>query len=256
MTTPPSSAVIGFSDTAENYAASMAPSLAVVAAEVVRRAALRPGERIVDLGTGTGTGAALALGAGRIVTGVDGAAGMLEIARRTVTGATFIEADYGSLPFADAAFDVAIAIHSLHFAADPIAVLAEWRRVTAAGGRLAISVPGPRAASYFPGFARVYRRYGVRRRVPIATRTALARWARAAGWIGVVADADPGTVIRLADADAFGRWMRTGSRTLATAGWSEERFLAFEAELLALAPRAADGTLEIPFGSLYLTARR
>ncbi len=256
MSAPPNSTVAGFSQTAENYAASMAPSLAVVAAEVVRRAALRPGERVVDLGTGTGAGAALAVGEGRAITGVDGAAGMLEIARRTVTGATFVEADYGALPFADASFDVAVAVHSLHFAAEPVSVLTEWLRVTAPGGRLSISVPGPRAAAYFPGFARVYRRYAVRRRVPIATRTALTRWARAAGWRSIATGADPNTVIRLADADAFGRWMRTGSRTTATAGWSEERFLAFEAELLALAPRAADGTLAIPFGSLFLTARR
>jgi SAM-dependent methyltransferase len=234
----------------------MAPSLAVVAAEVVRRAVLRPGERVLDLGTGTGSGAALARGEGRAVTGVDGAAGMLEIARRNVSGVTFVEADYGSLPFDDASFEVAMAVHSLHFAADPVAVLAEWLRVTAPGGRLSISVPGPRAATYLAGFDRTYRRYGVRRRATILTRTALARWARAAGWRRVATHADPSTVIRLADADAFGRWMRTGSRTTATAGWSEERFLAFEAELLALAPRADDGTLAIPFGSLFLTARR
>jgi len=248
--------VAGFSDTAENYAASMAPSLAVVAAEVVRRAALRPGERVLDLGTGTGSGAALALGEGRAVTGVDGAAGMLEIARRTVPEATFVETDFGELPFAEASFEVAMAVHSLHFAADPVAVLAEWLRVTAPGGRLSISVPGPRAATYLPGFDRAYRRYGVRRRAQIPTRTALARWARAAGWRRVATDADPSTVIRLADVDAFGRWMRTGSRSTATAGWSEERLLAFEAELRAASPRADDGTFEIPFGSLYLTARR
>jgi len=163
---------------------------------------------------------------------------------------------YAELPFADASFEVAMAVHSLHFAADPVAVLAEWLRVTAPGGRLSISVPGPRAATYLPGFDRAYRRYGVRRRAQIPTRTALARWARAAGWRRVATDADPSTVIRLADADAFGRWMRTGSRSTATAGWSEERLLAFEAELRAASPRADDGTFEIPFGSLYLTARR
>ena len=256
MTAPPNSAVAGFSDTAENYAASMAPSLAVVAAEVVRRAVLRPGERVLDLGTGTGSGAALALGEGRAATGVDGAAGMLEIARRNVPEVSFVAADYGDLPFDDASFEVAMAVHSLHFAADPVAVLAEWLRVTVPGGRLSLSAPGPWAATYLPGFERIYRHYGVRRRAQIPTRTALARWARAAGWRRVATDADPSTVIRLADADAFGRWMRTGSRSTATAGWSEERFAAFEAELRAASPRADDGTFEIPFGSLFLTARR
>src|SRR3990172_5760048 len=128
VTATRSDAVAGFSDTAENYAASMAPSLAVVAAEVVRRAALRPGERVLDLGTGTGSGAALARGEGRAVTGVDGAAGMLKIARHTVPEATFVETDFGELPFAEASFEVAMAVHSLHFAADPVAVLAAGLR--------------------------------------------------------------------------------------------------------------------------------
>ena len=44
----------GFSETADAYAATMALSLAPVAAEVVRRASLTPGEIVVDAGTGTG----------------------------------------------------------------------------------------------------------------------------------------------------------------------------------------------------------
>ena len=40
--------VEGFSETAENYAASMAPSLRTMAVAVVQRAQLRDGDRILD----------------------------------------------------------------------------------------------------------------------------------------------------------------------------------------------------------------
>ena len=50
--TPAASAI--FDATAEGYAATMAPSLRPVAAEVVRRAELQPGERVLDVGCGTG----------------------------------------------------------------------------------------------------------------------------------------------------------------------------------------------------------
>jgi len=234
----------------------MAPSLRLIAAEVVRRADLRPGERVLDIGTGTGVGASAALGEDRSVVGVDAAPGMLAIARRQVPEAEFVEADFGALPFPDASFDAVIAVHALHFADDPVAVLAEWRRVDIPGGRLSISVPGPRRALYLPIFHAIYRRYGLERRIGIPTLTALAERARGAGWRRVKTAADPTTVIRLADAAAFGRWMRTGSRSAAARSLSEEDFEALVADLLVATPRAPDGTLAIPFGSLYLTAQR
>ncbi len=234
----------------------MAPSLRLIAAEVVRRAGLRPGERVLDIGTGTGIGAAAALAEGRSVVGVDAAPGMLAIARREVPEAAFVEADFGALPFPDASFDVAMAVHALHFADDPVAVLAEWRRVVVPGGRLSISVPGPRRTLYLPIFKAIYRRYGLERRTGIPTLADLARRARAAGWRSVTTASDPTTVIRLAGADAFDRWMRTGSRSAAARSMSEQRFEALVSDLLAVTPRAPDGSLAIPFGSLYLSAVR
>ncbi|HEX5578071.1 MAG TPA: methyltransferase domain-containing protein, partial [Candidatus Limnocylindria bacterium] len=60
-----------FDATAEGYAATMAPSLRPVAAEVVRRARLQPGERVLDVGCGTGIAAAAARAAGAQVVGLD-----------------------------------------------------------------------------------------------------------------------------------------------------------------------------------------
>jgi len=208
--------VEGFSETAENYAASMAPSLRTMAVAVVQRAQLRDGDQILDAGTGTGVGAAGAMTRGREVVGVDAAPGMLAIARREVPGARFVEADYGALPFPSGSFDVVISVHALHFAENPVAVLGEWRRVTTGGGRLSLSVPGPRAALSFRLYDPVYRRHGLLRRVETPTRLKLLTWARAAGWRRAKVEADPTTTIRLAGPDSFERWMRTGSRSGAT----------------------------------------
>ena len=42
----------------------------------------------------------------------------------------------------------------------------------------------------------------------------------------------------------------------ATADYTPEQHRALTDEMLAVTPRAADGTYRIPFGALYLTARR
>ena len=247
--------VEGFSQTAENYVISMAPSLRTMAVRVVQRAQLGAGERILDCGTGTGIGAAASLSSGRQVVGVDAASGMLAIARREVPGARFIQADYSHLPFSRASFDVVISVHALHFSPDPAATLAEWRRVTRPEGRLSFSVPGPRAALSFKIYDPIYRKHGVYRRVEVPSKAKLLAWARAAGWQHPVVEADPATTIRLAGPETFGAWLRTGSRAVATGGLGAVRLAALEADLLAATPVAADGLLHIPFGTLYLSAR-
>ena len=247
--------VAGFSETAENYAHSMAPSLRTMAVSVVQRAQLREGDRILDAGTGTGIGAAAALTSGRVGVGVVAAAGMLAIARREVPGARFVEADYADLPFPSGSFNVVISVHALHFAVDHVAALAEWRRVTTGGGRLSLSVPGPRTALSYRLYDPIYRRHGLARRIEVPTRGKLLAWARAAGWRQAVVVADPATTIRLAGPDSFERWMRTGSRSVASRALTDERFAALSADLLAATPVGPDGLLHIPFGTLYLTAR-
>lgn len=246
--------VQGFSDTAEDYAVSMAPSLRTMAVRVVQRAQLAYGERILDAGTGTGVGAAASLTSGREVVGVDAAPGMLAIARREVRGARFVEADFANLPFPSGSFHVVISVHALHLAVDPVATLAEWRRITVAGGRLSLSVPGPRAALSFKIYNPIYRRYGMARRLVVATRAKLIAWARAAGWQQISIEANPDTTIRLAGPDTFERWLRTGSRSGAIHKLSPERFAKFGGELLAATPTGPDGMMHIPFGTLYLSA--
>jgi ubiquinone/menaquinone biosynthesis C-methylase UbiE len=243
-----------FSETAENYLASMAPSLQVIAEAVVQRAQLRVGERILDAGTGAGFGAAAALSASRTVVGVDADADMLAIAHREVAGAYFVGAEIGAIPFQSDWFHAVISVHALQFADDPAAVLAEWRRVTIDGGRLSLSVPGPRSSLSMNRYDPVYRRYGIDRSAQVPTGRKLSSWARAAGWQQIDVVADPMTVIRLAGPAAFERWLRAGSRSYAGApGTAPSEDL--ERDLLAATPTTPGGQLQIPFGTLYLTAR-
>lgn len=245
-----------FSDTAAGYAATMAPSLRPIAREVARRADLRPNERVLDIGTGTGSAAALARGDGRTVIGIDAAPGMLEIARAEVEGVDFEEMDFAALAFDDASFDAVLSAHALLFATDQRAVLVEWRRVTRAGGRLSLSVPGPTDVTPTALYREIYDRYGIDTSDRYPTLASLARIARAAGWTDVESAADPTTAIVVPDETAFRTWRDIGSRGSATAEFTQEQHCALTDAMLAATPRTAAGGLRIPFGALYLTARR
>lgn len=244
-----------FHDTAEGYAATMAPSLEPIAREVVRRAGLRPRERVLDVGTGTGIAAAAARGEERVVVAIDAAPAMLDIARRNVTGVAFEPMDFEDLRFADATFDVVLASHALLFAADLVGALSEWRRVTRHDGRLSLSVPGPTDATPTATYREVYRRHGIDTSDRYPTRTSLRDLALAAGWVDVETHADPTTAIVLADEPAFRAWRQIGSRGGATAQYTPAQHDALTAEMLAVTPRGPDGRFRIPFGALFLTAR-
>jgi SAM-dependent methyltransferase len=245
-----------FSETAAGYAATMAPSLRPIAETVVRRARLESGHRVLDIGTGTGSAAAAALGEGREVIGVDAAPGMLEIARREVPDARFEEMDFAALRFEDATVDVVTAAHSLLFATEQVAVLAEWLRVTRPGGRLSLSVPGPRELTPVAVYGEIYERWGIATSADYPTQGSLAALARSAGWADVETDADPSTAILLPDEDAFRLWREIGSRGARSTDLTPEQHRALTDDMLAATPRTTDGWFRIPFGTLYLTARR
>jgi demethylmenaquinone methyltransferase/2-methoxy-6-polyprenyl-1,4-benzoquinol methylase len=122
-------------------------------------AAVRPGDRVLDVCCGTGDLALAALAAGGRVTGLDFSERMLERARRKSTAIEWIRGDALALPFADRSFDSATVGFGVRNLADLEGGLRELRRVLRPGGRLAcleITMPsGPLAPFFWLWFDRV-----------------------------------------------------------------------------------------------------
>ena len=98
------------------------------------------GSCILDLCCGHGNVSAGLVKAGAKVTGLDFSAAMLEMARRAVPGATFVEGDAMDLDFEPESFDaITIGFGMPHFP-DPPKALIEARRVLQSGGKIAFSV--------------------------------------------------------------------------------------------------------------------
>lgn len=254
MTVPRTSE--SFDSGAAGYEATIARTLLPVARRVVELARLEAGEDVLDVGSGTGNAAAAAIGEGRRVVGVDGAPGMLEIARRKVPEARFEVMDFDRLDVPDDAFDVVIASHSLNFARDRVATLVEWLRVTRPGGRLALSVPGPLAVTPNALYAAIYAHHGIDSSGRYPTATQLEREAADAGWSEAATIEDPALTIRLTDEERFRRWRSIGSRAESTRDWTPDQHEALTRAMLDATPRDSDGAFVIPFGAIYLTATK
>jgi demethylmenaquinone methyltransferase / 2-methoxy-6-polyprenyl-1,4-benzoquinol methylase len=102
------------------------------------RAAVRPGDRVLDACCGTGDLALAAEAEGGTVTGLDFAERMLARARRKSAGVDWVQGDVLALPFPDGSFDAVTIGFGLRNVEDRAAALRELRRVLRRGGRLAI----------------------------------------------------------------------------------------------------------------------
>jgi demethylmenaquinone methyltransferase/2-methoxy-6-polyprenyl-1,4-benzoquinol methylase len=129
---------------------------------VARITGARPGERVLDLAAGTGTSSLTFTATGADCVACDFSLGMLQAGksrldasqrgtgpgRRGFAGGTrgvvppgrlsFVAGDALRLPFRDGAFDAVTISFGLRNVADPVAGLAEMRRVTRPGGRLVV----------------------------------------------------------------------------------------------------------------------
>lgn len=139
----------------ENYERYFVPSIGAAFAEnLIERAALRPGERVLDVACGTGVVTRLAaqrVGDNGAVAGLDVTPGMLAVARSATSpklGIDWYEASADAMPLPDGAFDVVLCQMGLQFISNKLGALREMRRVLAPGGRLLLNVPGPTPALF------------------------------------------------------------------------------------------------------------
>jgi len=109
--------------------------------------ALRPGERVLDVGCGAGTDSLVAaqmVGPDGHVTGIDMTPEMLEKARGAAEelgahNVDFVEGEIERLPFAEGSFDVIISNGVIDLVPDKDAVFSEIFRVLTPGGRIQIA---------------------------------------------------------------------------------------------------------------------
>lgn len=117
---------------------------------VAARLDLQDGSKVLDIGCGPGWfwgAVADALPARIELTLADYSPGMVEeavercqaIGKWQVNG---LEADAAKLPFADASFDVVVAMHMLYHVPDPAVAIAEMHRVLRPGGQIVVTTNG------------------------------------------------------------------------------------------------------------------
>jgi SAM-dependent methyltransferase len=130
------------------YAREVDKRFVPVVEQVIARATLRPGQRVLDLGTGTGSvairAASLVAPEGQIL-GVDLSSEMLAVARQRVTAlgldqCRFREGRGEAIPADAGAFDVLLASLSLMYVIDRAAAAREIARVLRPGGRFVAAV--------------------------------------------------------------------------------------------------------------------
>jgi SAM-dependent methyltransferase len=170
----------------ERTAAELDP----VAEAVVKRAELRPGERVLDLACGTGNAALRAASREARVVGVDSASRLLGVARERAQ-ALGLEVDFRpgnllELPVDDAAADVVLSVFGLIFTPDPPRAVHEVARVARPGGRVYVTawIPAGPIDAMLTAMGRVVGRVtqGPRRkRFPWSDSTAVDPLVREAG---------------------------------------------------------------------------
>ncbi len=111
-------------------------------AAAVKHLALRPGDRVLEVGIGTGLNLPLYPPAVRL-TGIDISQEMLDkaverVQTLTMPNVTLKVMDATAMDFGDDEFDKALATYTISAVPDPVAVLQQMRRVVRANGTIVI----------------------------------------------------------------------------------------------------------------------
>jgi SAM-dependent methyltransferase len=200
---------------------------------------LHPGDTLLDVGCGPGTITAdlvAAVAPGRVVA-IDRSADVLEEARTAAPGADVRLGDVYALDHADGEFDVTHAHQVLQHLTDPVAALAEMRRVTRAGGLVAARDADYGAFTWWPQlpgldewldlYHQVARSNGAE---PDAGRRLLA-WANAAGFTDLTAGASVWCFASPADREWWSQSWAARATASDFAVQARDRGLATDADL-------------------------
>ena len=122
------------------YDLMFGPALHQGRVRAIERMAIKPGERVLEVGVGTGINALL-YPRDCSVTGIDLTSSMLDkardrVAREGIHNVRLLEMDAADLKFADDTFDIVYAPYVISVVPDPVAVAREMGRVCRRGGRI------------------------------------------------------------------------------------------------------------------------
>ena len=255
---------------AENYQRFFVPAIgAPVAGDFIEAADLRPGERVLDVACGTGVVTRLAaerVGAAGTVAGLDVNPGMLAVARTHTPPELSIEwheASAEAMPLADETFDVVLCQMGLQFVRNKLAALREMRRVLAGGGRVLVTVPGPKPrlfAIMTEGLARHLRHEGASFAdlvFSLHDADELAELMRSTGFREVVVEAAAKTLHVPPPADFLWQYIHSTPMAETAAPANADKRDALEREVCAQWQEfVTDGHMEFQVGMTTATARK
>ncbi len=143
----------GWDRAVDHYERHWARQLEPAQRSLLRMAALRPGERVLDIACGTGLvtfPAVDKVGAEGSVLATDLSGDMIDALRsdaasRDLTNLAFERMGAEELDLTDRSFDVALCALGLMYVPDPMQAMREMHRVLVAGGRAVAAVWGARA---------------------------------------------------------------------------------------------------------------
>jgi SAM-dependent methyltransferase len=130
----------GWEKQVSGYEDFFGPITTRVVGPLLDAAAVVRGARVLDVASGPGHVAAAAAERGASVVGVDVAEGMITLARRRHPQLDLRFGDAEALPFGDGSFDAVVANFGLLHVGRPERAAAEFARVLAPAGRVALTV--------------------------------------------------------------------------------------------------------------------
>lgn len=114
------------------------PCMIPVYYAVFRVVGIAPDTRLLDAGCGAGLALWIAGARGAALSGLDASSALLRLASHRLPTADLRQGDLTRLPYPDGAFTAVTAFDSVPYAANPLQVLRELRRVATAGAPVAV----------------------------------------------------------------------------------------------------------------------
>ena len=240
-----------------------------LARDLVEKAGIREGQRVLDVACGTGVVTRLAaarVGASGRVAGADINAAMLDVARSLAAGSQppieWYETGAEAMPLPDASFDVVLCQLGLQFMQDKATALREMRRVLVPGGQVFVSVP--RLMPFFeimhdaiarhidPGTASF-----VHLVFSLGDRTALERLLKGAGFVDVIVESATKAFHLPAPADFLWQYVQSTPLAPSIMAGDENRRRALERDVVdGWQPWTTDGGMTYQQEMLVASGRR